>query len=352
MDSSDLRIYGFTSWIKLSELEKNKGHGIPEKKSGVYVFRLDRKFGRLVGESDILYIGISDDLRKKIYNDYILGEDIRKDYKTIQRIHTYLDDLKYLDKVEVSYITLEDLKNLIKELKDLEPRSLKEKLIFEWLEDLKKSIKNLEELINELIEDIIKELIKELTENLIEDLEDSENLDPERLAELINELIIKKLEDIDELKNLKEDKEDLKKLINKSIKKLNNELNEELEKLNGSVKKLNELKKSIENLKKKKTVNKEELDNLENFVKDLNEELNNLIDLKKLNKEAIEELNNLKKSTNLNELENLIEKLIKKYRKKLLEKYEKKLKNKFKIKLLEKYEEDHHELPPWNRIFK
>ncbi|MBW9220622.1 hypothetical protein KKP91_00150 [Methanothermococcus sp. SCGC AD-155-M21] len=183
MDSKDLEIYGFTSWVKLSKLKENEGKDIPEK-SGVYVFRLDRKFGRLVGESDILYIGIIgtyDNLRKRIYKDYILGENIRKDYKTIQRIHTYLD-LGYLDKVEVSWIELKDLKKLINELEDLK------KSVKEIRENLMKKLKNSENLIVKLLDDLEKSL------ELIEDVREKEIYDEDYEKELGNNYKEKLLE--------------------------------------------------------------------------------------------------------------------------------------------------------------
>ena len=109
MDSNDLKTRGFKSWKKLSKLKEKKGINIP-KKPGVYMLKLDKTFGRLVGESDILYIGSAKNLRDMLYDKYIMGQGVEegKDIdKTIRRIHKYLKNLGYMDKVEVSWMELE-----------------------------------------------------------------------------------------------------------------------------------------------------------------------------------------------------------------------------------------------------
>ncbi|MBW9222793.1 hypothetical protein KKP97_07095 [Methanothermococcus sp. SCGC AD-155-C09] len=119
MDSKSLRIYGFESWINLFELKINKkilSEKNPENKPVVYVLKLDEKFGRLFGKSDILYIGYTKNLEDKIYNEYILGEKINEKTKTAKRIHTYLIRSGYLGKVEVSWIEIEDYESLKKKL--------------------------------------------------------------------------------------------------------------------------------------------------------------------------------------------------------------------------------------------
>ena len=40
------------------------------RKVGVYVFRLNRRFGRLKGESDILYVGHTENLEHRFIDNY------------------------------------------------------------------------------------------------------------------------------------------------------------------------------------------------------------------------------------------------------------------------------------------
>lgn len=96
MDSKDLLNYGFSSWILFSKLAKSKS--IP-KKPGVYVFRLNRRFGRLKGESDILYVGHTENLEHRFIDNYYRG----KGGKTTKRIHFYLVNKGYTDHVDVSW---------------------------------------------------------------------------------------------------------------------------------------------------------------------------------------------------------------------------------------------------------
>ena len=210
MNSNDLRIYGFTSWIELSKLKENEGKNVP-KEPGVYVFRLDnKKFGRLQGMSDILYIGSTDKLYRRIYKNYIKGPGVG----TAQRIHNYLINFNYLNKVKISYVKSKDLKKLIiKILNNIEN-----------LKELENDLKDLEELkIKDLLlfKLIIKETVKELMEDLIIDiiigeLENLKELKDLLIADLTYELIIKRLKDDKELKNLKS----LNKLIEESIDEL------------------------------------------------------------------------------------------------------------------------------------
>ena len=113
MDSNDLRSYGFTSWKNLSILAKNKGTSISPI-PGIYVFKLNKVFGRLQKMSDILYIGSTDNLYRRIYGNYIRGSG----GGTTQRIYTYLNNLKYLNKTEVSYIPSNNPKYIEKKLLD------------------------------------------------------------------------------------------------------------------------------------------------------------------------------------------------------------------------------------------
>ena len=197
MDSKGLEIYGFTSWVKLSELEKNNGEDIPEE-PGVYVFILDEKFGRLKDESDILYIGSTDKLYRRLYTMYIKGGSDG----TTERIHKCLylkipGDMRYLDKIKVNWVELENLKKLkglyilIEELKSPEKtensKEFRNRLIKKLKEELDIILKNRKKLTIEDLENPEKlkeklkteedeELIKELYKLIIEGLKDPEIL--------------------------------------------------------------------------------------------------------------------------------------------------------------------------------
>jgi hypothetical protein len=108
--SKDLINYGFSSWKQFSKLKEGD---IPEE-PGVYVLRLDKTFGRLVGESDILYMGSTENLRKRLWGNYIKG----RGGKTTKRIHYYLISLGYLDRVEVSWVKSGDYKSLEEKLRE------------------------------------------------------------------------------------------------------------------------------------------------------------------------------------------------------------------------------------------
>lgn len=110
MMSGDLISHGFSSWKRLSKLTRRE---LPEE-SGVYVFRLDKTFGRLVGESDVLYIGSTKNLRNRLWRNYIKG----RGGKTTKRIHYYLMKLRYLDRVEVSWVKLGDYESLEEKLRE------------------------------------------------------------------------------------------------------------------------------------------------------------------------------------------------------------------------------------------
>lgn len=99
----------FQEWVPLAEIEKN--HKLLEKAkfAGTYIFRKlgGEKFGRLRGESDIIYIG-STGVRKgssqtiydRVYGDFIL---LSKPGRVTQRIHKLLMERNYLNKAEVAW---------------------------------------------------------------------------------------------------------------------------------------------------------------------------------------------------------------------------------------------------------
>lgn len=117
MDSEDSRVKEyFKNWTPLSKIEKNplehlkKIAGIP----GVYLLRKKGKFGRLVGNSDILYIGSSTDLYQRIYENYLLG----RGGPTTKRIHTFLKKKNYLDETEVAWCSESNFKDIEKKLRE------------------------------------------------------------------------------------------------------------------------------------------------------------------------------------------------------------------------------------------
>jgi len=107
MDSCSLIRYGFLKWYRLLDI-KYGSVDIPSS-PGVYVFRLDRCFGRLQGSSDILYIGHAKNLCERILENHLRG----KGGKTTKRIHYYLCKMNYLEYVEVSWITTDSVKDSI-----------------------------------------------------------------------------------------------------------------------------------------------------------------------------------------------------------------------------------------------
>ncbi|WP_017980964.1 GIY-YIG nuclease family protein [Methanocaldococcus villosus] len=112
MKSDNLSNYGFNTWKKLSELREED---IPEK-PGVYVLRLNKTFGRLIGKSDILYIGSTKNLRRRIWENYIEGGENQKG--TAKRIHDYLTKKGYLNEVEVSWVIHENYREVERKLRE------------------------------------------------------------------------------------------------------------------------------------------------------------------------------------------------------------------------------------------
>jgi len=87
---------GFINWYRFKEIEKNSIY----KKKGVYILKYDKLFGRLKGESDILYIGHTTNFCDRFVKNYLNGTG----GPTTQRIHNYLISNNYVDKVKVSWI--------------------------------------------------------------------------------------------------------------------------------------------------------------------------------------------------------------------------------------------------------
>ena len=110
MNSKDLEKYGFKNWIPFTNISLVD---IP-RKSGAYILRLNRSFGRLVGESDILYIGSTFNLNQRFIENYLGG----RGGETTQRIHNYLIEKGYMDKVEVSWILTKDYSRIEKKLRE------------------------------------------------------------------------------------------------------------------------------------------------------------------------------------------------------------------------------------------
>lgn len=101
MNSSDL--LKFDKWIQLDSLLDPQFQDKVPYESGIYVFRLDRIFGRLLGESDILYIGSNEGggtINDRLIKNYLKGTGGR----TTRRIHHYLFRKDYVKKVSVCWI--------------------------------------------------------------------------------------------------------------------------------------------------------------------------------------------------------------------------------------------------------
>jgi len=110
MDSHSLLQYGFKDWYKLVDVMLGKA--VLPSTSGVYVLRLKHHFGRLRGESDILYIGSTNDIQHRIIENFLKG----KGGETTQRIHDYLFSKGYLESVEISWVIRDDYEDLEKKL--------------------------------------------------------------------------------------------------------------------------------------------------------------------------------------------------------------------------------------------
>ncbi|MEM5853743.1 MAG: GIY-YIG nuclease family protein [Candidatus Aenigmatarchaeota archaeon] len=103
----------FKNWVSFSKIQKNPDILPKNNSQYVYCIRLkDRKVERLVGLTDILYIGKTTNLVQRFVKNYL--KDVGG--LTTQRIHKYLFEKGYLDKVEVSWCEVEDFEKVEKEL--------------------------------------------------------------------------------------------------------------------------------------------------------------------------------------------------------------------------------------------
>ena len=99
MDKSSLE--GFANWVLLESCNVSS---LPEGQKGVYIFTDNEIIHYLKGKSNILYIGRTDNFRRRIFGNYIGGIG----GKTTKRIHNYLFRDKYIERVEVGFKVCED----------------------------------------------------------------------------------------------------------------------------------------------------------------------------------------------------------------------------------------------------
>lgn len=126
MDSKSLENYAFGKWYHLEKLTVPDLPHEQESTSGVYVFRLKKIIpevhdldsnSKLVKKrvvSDILYIGKTDELTRRIFGNYI--GDAPTGAATTHRIHLLLLHLGYIEKVEVGWTVTRNHDELEKEL--------------------------------------------------------------------------------------------------------------------------------------------------------------------------------------------------------------------------------------------
>jgi len=86
----------FRKWIPLQTVNKQVLPPVP----AVYVLKhIEGCFPRLIGESDILKIGATTNLLRRIIREYVKGAG----GETTKRIHRYLMDYGYMKKVELGF---------------------------------------------------------------------------------------------------------------------------------------------------------------------------------------------------------------------------------------------------------
>ena len=104
----------FEEWFPLTKAKENPNL-VPDK-CGSYILRNRAgRFGRLVGESDIVYIGSSGSLNERIISNYLKGIG----GETTQRIHFYLVEQGYIDRIDVGFtllLTIEESERIEKKL--------------------------------------------------------------------------------------------------------------------------------------------------------------------------------------------------------------------------------------------
>ena len=88
----------FAQWVRLSAVTEDPS-AIPDA-CGLYVLRRrEGEFGRLVGKSDILYIGSSRNLRQRIVHNYLRGVG----GETTKRSHLNLVKRRYIEHIDLSF---------------------------------------------------------------------------------------------------------------------------------------------------------------------------------------------------------------------------------------------------------
>ena len=102
---------GFVNWTPLSVLSVSN---LPDELSGVYIFTNDELIRYPKGNSDILYIGQTNNYRRRIFANYIGGVG----GATTQRIHSILFVDGFIDKVKVGFKVWEEFKNEEKRLRN------------------------------------------------------------------------------------------------------------------------------------------------------------------------------------------------------------------------------------------
>jgi len=110
MDKS--RLDGFRNWCSLRSLCVSS---LPEGLNGVYVLADSELIRYPKGKSDILYIGRTDNFRRRIFGNYIGGVG----GETTRRIHSHLFEDKYIGTVEVGFKVCGDFKTEEKRLLEL-----------------------------------------------------------------------------------------------------------------------------------------------------------------------------------------------------------------------------------------
>lgn len=105
MLSFDLRSLGFLEWHDFNLTSINKLQRDLPDKSGIYVIRDRREFGRFIKTSDIVYIGSAKDTLKGRVRKYFSSDKTRL---TNVRIISWL---KRYDSFQISWIVLENQAN-------------------------------------------------------------------------------------------------------------------------------------------------------------------------------------------------------------------------------------------------
>ena len=124
MSSNDLIKRGFQKFGIFSLLDfRNKDNKKIFNNTGVYVFVLGEKFNRLIGETDILYIGQSGGTKRgkgrPVYNrliDYCIGSEKAPQDK---RVHDSLERLIKAGKSVILFFKAVEKNNCEKEESDL-----------------------------------------------------------------------------------------------------------------------------------------------------------------------------------------------------------------------------------------